>query len=121
MKTVGAFRSFLNSYAERIATPAISGSALTLDLSKANVFIVDRNGNMTSLTIANVPTGRAVSFSLRLKSNGSAYTWTWPGTVAWGNSGAPTLSTASNKRDWFTFVTVDGGSTWDVFTAGQGF
>lgn len=122
MKTVGAFRQFLRGYTERVATPAISAGALTLDLSAANVFAVDRSGNMTSLTISNVPsTGRSISFSLRLKATGTAYTWTWPGTVSWGSAGAPTLSSINNKVDWITLVSVDGGASWNAFAAGLGF
>jgi len=120
MRPLGAFRSFLYGYAERVATPAISGGALTLDLSKANVFAVARNGDMTTLTISNVPIG-AASFTLRLTTDGAVHAWTWPASVNWGSLGEPVLSTSGTQRDWISFVTLNGGTTWDAFVSGLSF
>ena len=120
MRPLGAFRSFLYGYAERVATPAISGGALTLDLSKANVFAVARNGDMTTLTISNVPIG-AASFTLRLTTDGAVHAWTWPASVNWGSLGEPVLSTSGTQRDWISFVTLNGGTTCDAFVSGLSF
>lgn len=124
MKYLGTnLRQLFRTYGERTVSPTISASALTLDLALGGVFLVAKNGTMTTLTIANVPasTKGTVSFSLKTTANGSSYTWTWPASVKWASGTAPTFTTTNNKRDWFTFVSDDGGTTWFGFVAGQNF
>ena len=122
MRRLGSsVRTFIRGYFERTSAPAISGSALTLDLAQAQVFLVSKNGNMTTLTISNVPPKGSSSFSLKTTANGSSYTWTWPASVVWAGGVAPTFTTTNGKRDWFTFVTDDGGTTWFGFVAGQNY
>jgi hypothetical protein len=52
-----------------------------------------------------------------LKITGSAYTITWPAAVKWAAATAPTLSTSN--IDVIVLLTVDGGTNWYGFTAGQ--
>lgn len=122
MRRIGnSLRLFIRGYSERTSSPTISGSALTLDLAQAPTFLVSKNGNMTSLTISNVPPKGTASFSLKTTANGTGYTWTWPASVKWAGGTAPTFTTTNAKRDWFTFVTDDGGTTWFGFVSGQDF
>jgi len=117
------WRRRFRSYTERTVSPTIGANALTLDLALGEVFLVSKNGNMTTLTISNVPaaTKGTTSFSLKTLANGSSYTWTWPGSVKWAGASAPTFTTTNGKRDWFTFVSDDGGTTWFGFVSGQNF
>ena len=117
------WRRRFRSYTERTVSPTIGANALTFDLALGEVFLVSKNGNMTTLTISNVPaaTKGTTSFSLKTTANGSSYTWTWPGSVKWAGASAPTFTTTNGKRDWFTFVSDDGGTTWFGFVAGQNF
>ena len=60
------------------------------------------------------------SFTLILTQDGSgSRAVTWPGAVDWAGGTAPTLTTTAAGKDIFTFLTVDAGTTWYGFTAGQ--
>lgn len=48
------------------------------------------------------------------------YTVTWPGSVVWPGGVAPTLSDTPAAVDVFTFLSVDGGTTWFGFPTGGG-
>lgn len=95
-------------------TVASSGSTETLDVSAARTHDVTLDDNCT-LTFTGAVTSEAWWFSLRLEGT-DTYSVTWPGSVSWpGASGAPTLS---GPVDWFTFVTRDGGTSWEGWHAG---
>jgi hypothetical protein len=112
----------LTNYSETKAAPSISSNTLTLDLSTASHFVVALNANITTLTISNAPTsGDAGSFVLVFTADGSARTVTWPASVKWPAGVAPTLTSTNNKKDFFTFVTYDAGTTWYGFVGGQNF
>lgn len=96
---------------EAVAAPTISAGALTLDLSTASIFKVANNANVTALTIAGALAPFGTSFALELTADGTLRTWTWPASVTWLR-GAPTLTSTNGKRDLFSFVTLDGGTTW---------
>jgi len=49
----------------------------------------------------------------------SARTITWPGSVDWPAATAPTLTATNNGVDVFVFFTIDGGTTYYGFVAGQ--
>lgn len=113
-------RPLIKDYAEALTSPAITSGALTLDLESSNVFTVALNAAITTLTISNPPaSGRAGSFTLILTADGTARSVTWPAAVKWPGGTAPTLTSASGKRDVLTFLTVDGGATWLAAVAGQ--
>ena len=50
----------------------------------------------------------------------SAFVVSWPASVEWPAATAPTLTSTSNAVDVLVFQTVDGGTTWYGFVAGQG-
>lgn len=105
---------------EVIASPAIDAGALTLALASSSIFTVANNANVTSLTISGATTGMSNAFTLLLTADGTPRTWTWPGSVTWV-FGEPVLSSTNSKRDLFSFVSFDGGTTWLAFTIAQGF
>ena len=71
-------QAVFKDYGEIKAAPSISSGTLTLDLSTGNVFEVDLNANITTLTITNPsPTGYACSFTLVLTADGTARTVSW--------------------------------------------
>lgn len=85
----------------------ISG-AVTIDLS-AGLSVSATIGGATTLAFAGVPTGGSVVVVLRL-TNGGSDAVTWPTTISWANSKAPTLTAAGT--DMVVLVTDDGGATW---------
>lgn len=114
-------RPLLKDYGEEVATDSDSGATHTIDLTTGNVHDLTLTANCT-LTFSNpTASGDACSFTLILRQDGTgSRTVTWPASVDWPAATAPTLSTAAAAVDVLTFVTVDGGTTWLGFVAGQG-
>ena len=97
----------------------LSGTSTTIDLATATNFVHDLTGN-TTYTFSNPATsGNASAFTLKIIQGSTARTITWPASVDWAGGTAPTLSSANNAVDIFTFFTLDGGTTYYGFTAGQ--
>ena len=106
----------LEDYAETInAIGSIGGGTQDLDLSIANVHTGTVDTSATTFTVSNVPTG-AVSFTLVL-TNGGSQTINWMSGTQWSYSTAPTL--AASGVDILEFFTLNGGTTWYGFHAGQ--
>jgi hypothetical protein len=101
----------IKDYAQTKTAPTISGGTLTLNHALGNVFVVDSDANITTLTISNWPaTGKKGSIELWLKGTGSAFTQAW-GTVRWPSDVTPTLTTTNGDYTVITFHTFDGGTT----------
>jgi hypothetical protein len=112
----------VGSYNESYAAVTSSSNATTINCESGNVFSHTLSQN-TTFTFSSPPaSGTAYAFSLRVvqDASGSGYTITWPTSVDWAAATAPTLTADANAVDWFVFNTVDGGTTWYGFTAGQG-
>ena len=112
----------LKDYSETKTAPAPAASAVTLDLENGNGFEVTLD-QATTFTFSNPPaSGTLGSFTLILKQDGvGGWATTWPASVDWEASSAPTLSNAANLIDILSFMTVDGGTTWFGFTGGINF
>jgi hypothetical protein len=113
----------LSKYREPTSAPSISSGTLTLDLSAAQVFLVSLGANITTLTISNVPTdsNTLVGFTIIFTADGTARTITWPGSVKWAGASAPTITSTNTKKDVYSFITTDNGTTWLGFIGGQNF
>ena len=109
-------------YAETCAENAASGTAATIDLNDGNVHHVQLTGNCTFTFSNPIATGDSSSFTLILEQDGTgSRTATWPSEVKWAAATAPTLTTTADKFDVLAFTTVDGGTRWFGFVAGQDF
>lgn len=96
-----------------------SGAAHTIDLASGEVHDLTLTANCT-LTFDGAATGVVSSFTLILRQDATgSRTVTWPASVDWPDATAPTLSAAANSVDVLTFMTVDDGTTWLGFVAGQ--
>jgi hypothetical protein len=92
-------------------------TANDVDCTLGNVQTKSISGSVT-LTFSNpAVSGKAGSFTLIATLSGSPAI-TWPASVKWSSGTAPTLTTAG--IDIFSFVTIDGGTNWFGFVAGQG-
>lgn len=113
-------RPVIKDYGETRTAPTISSGTLTLNLENGNVFEVALNANITTFTISNPPaSGTAGSLTLKLTADGTARTITWGASVKWPGGTAPTLTSTNNKVDVLVFVTMDAGTTYYGFVAGQ--
>ena len=97
----------------------LTGTATTIDLATATNFTHTLTG-ATTYTFSNpATTGNATAFTLKVIQDTTARTITWPASVDWAGGTAPTLTTTNNGVDVFVFYTIDGGTTYYGFTAGQ--
>jgi hypothetical protein len=112
----------LKDYGETFTSPSSVAGTLTLDLENGNVFDVTLTED-TTYVFSNPPaSGSAGSFSLRVVQDGTGgWTSTFPAEVAWAGGIVPSLSVGANDVDWLSFITLDGGSTWDGFLGGLDF
>jgi hypothetical protein len=120
LTTLGSSNGTLTAYRETRVAGAASATTI-LDLSSANIFDVSQAVNITSLTFANAPaTGYGYSFTLirRKDATATARTIAWPASVKWPGGVAPILTQTTSAVDVFSFLTVDGGTTWLGYISG---
>ena len=113
----------LQSYNEVTPTPAIAAGVLNLDFAAGRVQSVSLTENVTSLTFSNLPaSGVAATVTLKLAQDATgSRTFAFPASVKFSGGAAPTLSSGASEYDWLTFITLDGGTTYDLFVGGQAF
>jgi len=114
-KTIEA-GTFTNGYTEEVAT-ANTSTAYTIDLANGSVQILTLTGNCT-FTFPTATAGK--SFILLLLQDGTgSRTVTWPSSVKWPSSTAPTITATASKGDKYVF-TADGTYWWGS-NAGQNY
>jgi hypothetical protein len=106
----------ITDYVETVATDTWDSATEDIDLELANVHSVSITADVTTLTFSN-PRAGAHSFTLVIAQGGTLRNITWPVSVAWAGGSAPTM--AINKTYWITFVTLNGGTNWTGFLAGE--
>jgi hypothetical protein len=112
--------TFDNGTIEESTTVTSSSGTLTLNLRNGNIFEYDMTEDITTLTISNpAASGRASVFALKLIQGSTERSITWGTKVKWAGGTAPTLSSGDNEVDVFILFTIDGGTTYYGFTAGQ--
>lgn len=121
---LGLVAPIIQAYEEVVEADAAVTTTKAVLPTHATVF----DFTLTGSTTFTFGTPRAAAYqvsstiTIRLKQGGAgSYTVTWPGSVSWGDAGAPTLSTAVGKVDVVAFNTTDGGVTWQGFVGGTGF
>ena len=110
---------FDNGIEEECTTLTSSSNAATINLRDGTNFYHDLTENVTYTFSNPASSGYASVFTLQTKQDSSARTITWPGSVDWVGGTAPTLTSANNGVDYFVFITIDGGTIWYGFVAGQ--
>ena len=117
------FQNFIDvrTYVEVESAPTISAGTLTLDLATSTIFDVALNSNITTLTINNISATalRVVNFVLVLTADGTARSVVWPVSFRWPGGITPTITSTNGKRDIFSFMSTDNGTSWNAFVSGQ--
>ena len=104
-----------DSYNETFVT--LTGTTPAVDCETGNNFTLTTSGN-TTFTFSNPPaSGTAYGFTLKVTAGGT-HTLSWPASVDWPGGTAPDAP-ASGETDVFVFYTVDGGTNWYGFQAGD--
>lgn len=102
------------------SSAGINGGTLGLSLTSSNVIFVSLNSGISTLTITGAPVGSS-AFTLIFTADGTPRSVTWGTAVTWSGGTAPTLTSTANKRDVFSFLTLNGGVNWLGFTGGQNY
>jgi hypothetical protein len=116
---------------EAVETLSISANVVTVDLSRAQNFLLSATSNVNQFTITNPPT-EASSFTIKITqdatggrvididdfrtSGGSLIPVFWP-----GGGVLPIMTPTPDRSDIYTFKTFDGGSSWYGVVVGQNF
>ena len=108
---------FTGGIHEEATTVTSSSNATTVNLRTGTNFLHDLT-EATTFTFSNPP-AEACIWSLKIIQDSTARAITWPNTVDWPSATAPTLTATNNGVDVFVFLTIDGGTIWYGFTAGQ--
>lgn len=97
----------ITNYTETVR--AVSGTAVTIDLSLGTVTKVSTTGNCT-ITLPAAVAGKSYTVVVVY---GGTHTLTWAGGTAikWAGGTAPTATSVNTKEDWYTFTCVDTAST----------
>lgn len=96
---------------------ALSGTTPSVDAGARDTYTLTTSGN-TTFTFTGVPSsGQVGTFSLIITAGGT-HTLTWPASVDWAGGTAP-AAPASGQKDIYTFMTIDGGTIWYGFQAGD--
>ena len=111
--------SFDNGTIEEVTTVTSSTGAATINLRDGNVFEHTLTEDVTYTFSNPAASGRASAFVLKVIQDSTARAITWPTSVDWAGATAPTLTATSGGIDVFCFLTIDGGTNYYGFTAGQ--
>lgn len=113
----------LSNYKEIHTSVKVSSGVLNIDLNQSNVFLVNLDQNVSNLNILNVPNldNIVVAFTMVITTSGSNRTISWPSSIKWPASTAPVVTVFTNKKDFFSFITMDKGANWFGFIGGQNY
>lgn len=110
------------TYKETRVTAAISANTLTLNLTSGSYFEVPLNADITTMNINQAqPSASAQGFVLQFTADGTPRSVTWAASIKWPSATAPTLTSTNGKIDVFGFSSVDGGTSWIGYVAGQNY
>ena len=108
-----------NGFSEEYAAVTSSSNVVSLNLRTAGNFSHDLTENTTISFTNPAASGKVSAATLRIIQGSTARTITWNSSIKWAADTAPTLTTTNDAVDIFVFYTVDGGTTFYGFTAGQ--
>tara|TARA_R110000764_G_scaffold83945_1_gene164524 strand:- start:706 stop:1737 length:1032 start_codon:yes stop_codon:yes gene_type:complete len=111
--------TFSGGITEDSVTITSSSAAATLNMRLGTNFLHDLTENVTYTFSNPAASGNASAFTLKVIQDSTARAITWPSSVDWPAATAPTLTATNNGVDMFVFQTIDGGTTWYGFVAGQ--
>jgi hypothetical protein len=116
---------------EAVETLSIASNVVTVDLSRAQNFLLLATSNVNQFTITNPP-GESSSFTIKIiqdgvggriididdfrTAGGSSLPVFWP-----GGGVLPIITPTADRSDIYTFKTFDGGFSWYGVVIGQNF
>ena len=114
-------RPVLTGVREAIVNTGTVSGTQTLNLHSGNIFQIKPNGAIT-IAFSNVPaSGTFVGVLIRHEGDGTARTYTWPGTTKWAYGETPSMTSTNGKFDLVSLFTYDGGTTYFGQILGQNY
>lgn len=105
----------LNLQREKKNALTNQSGAVTIDYSLGSVCTIAQTGNITSVSVTNVPASSTVTLTvIRSQADATLRTMTWGSAYNFSGGTTPTLSNSASAVDVFTLITTDGGSNWQV-------
>ncbi|QCO57447.1 hypothetical protein EOK75_17185 (plasmid) [Pseudorhodobacter turbinis] len=95
----------------------LTGTTPSVDAGARDAYTLTTSGN-TTFTFTGAPVAPEVCSVTLILTGGGTHTITFPASVKWDEGEAPT-DIASASTDIYTFMTVNGGTTWFGFQAGR--
>lgn len=95
---------------------SLSGTSVSVDVGARDTYTHTLTGSTTYTFTGEPSSGQVGTITLIITGNGS--TITWDSAVDWAGGTAPDAP-ASGETDVFTFQTINGGTTWYGFHAGD--
>ncbi len=112
-------RPKIKDYSEAIGTTPATTGTVTFDITTGNIFDITPTGACTLAFSNPSASGAACSITVIIRQPSTLYAITFPSSVQWSNGAIPSFIT--NKTAVLTFVTVNGGTRWYGFLAGNNF
>ncbi len=112
-------RDIINIVSEAQITATSSSNVCSMDCSIGANFVHVLAEN-TAINVINIPTMDYFAITLKIIQDaaGSGYTFDWKAGSLFSGGSAPTLTNTANAVDVFILTTTDGGTVWEVYTAG---
>lgn len=105
----------LNIQREKKNVLTAQSGSVTIDYSLGSVCTIAQTGNITSVSVTNVPASSTVTLTvIRSQADATARTMTWGAAYNFSGGTTPTLSNSASAVDVFTLITTDGGTNWQV-------
>jgi hypothetical protein len=115
---IGA-QTVVNGGLETVNAVGNSSTSQTIGLTTGNIQTYTVNGNCTFTMPSGLTSGKGIAFTVILTDSGGPRNITFTG-VKWDGGYNPTAMSAASAVDIYTFLTIDGGTTWYGFTGGTG-
>lgn len=115
-------RPEIKDYAETVVAHGAMGATEDFNLEQGNVHSGTLDANCT-FTFSNPPvTTKGGSLTVIVTQDGTGnWAITWPASVVWDSGTPPSITQTAGATDVYSFLTVDGGTTWFGFVGGKNF
>lgn len=109
-------------YNESVDTRSGVSGTQTVDLSVANWYEIEADGNITIefSNVTSTPPGNSVVIYLNDSDGTGPHTVSWPASVVWNNGNVVDEIPSGTDRE-VTLLSPDGGSTWRARKSGEDF
>lgn len=122
LKIKSLFQVF-QGYSESFGEVSSASGEVSIDLSDGLVRSLTLTENVSQITLTNIPASGSVKLELKViqsAAGSNTVGWTINGVAAKASGGVlPTVTATADAVDRYLILTEDGGTSFEVYTAGQ--